>query len=440
VRVELTADEIAAATGGERFGPPVTVDGAGVDSREIRPGELFVAIRAARDGHDFVDAALAAGAAAYLTSRDARGGTAIRVADTGAALLALGTHARGLLAATVIGITGSVGKTSVKDLTAAALRTLGPTTASERSFNNELGVPITLLDAPADAAAVVVEMGARGPGHITLLCGVARPVVGVVTAVAAVHTEFFGTLDDVAAAKGELVESLPSDGTAVLNADDPRVEAMHARTGARVLRFGSGSDADVYAGDVVVDDDLRPRFRLHTPWGTADVRLKIHGRHQVGNAAAAAAAALAAGAPFAAVCAGLEDAELSPWRMALGRAPDGARILNDAYNANPTSMLAALQALAALPARQRVAVLGVMAELGGRSEAEHYAIAAEAAALGIRVVAFDTPLYGGTPVHSVDEAVQAVGALGPDSAVLVKGSRVAGLERVAARLSGDDGV
>jgi len=327
-------------------------------------------------------------------------------------------------------VTGSVGKTSVKDLLAAALRPTFRTVASERSFNNELGVPATLANAPEDTEATVVEMGARGVGHIRVLCEIARPTVGIVTAVGHVHTELFGTIDDVALGKGELVEALPASGTAVLNADDERVAAMATRTRARTLTYGIGP-ADVTAEAVELDYGLRPSFRLRSPWGAADVRLGVRGVHQIGNALAAAAAALAAGAPLDAAVGGLADAELSPWRMDLRRTRGGALVLNDAYNANPISMAAALRSLAALEAQRRIAVLGTMAELGDVAAAEHAAVADLAAELGIRVISLAEPRYGGEQVASLDEAVDAIGDVGEGDAVLVKGSRVAGLERLA---------
>jgi UDP-N-acetylmuramoyl-tripeptide--D-alanyl-D-alanine ligase len=426
--VQLRVSDLAAAVGGRVHGPDVTVDGASIDSRTVTPGALFVPLVAERDGHDFVEAALAAGAAAYLTSRTPVGGTAVVVADTASALSAAGSHARSLLPEPVIGITGSVGKTSVKDLLAAILAEERRVAASERSFNNELGVPITLLNAPDGTEAVVLEMGARGIGHVAELCAIGRPTVGVVTRVAAVHTETFGTVDDIALAKGELIESLPATGTAILNGRDERVAAMAGRTTAAIVRYAVG---DVVAEHVTLDDDLRPRFELRSPWGDAEVRLGVRGVHMVDNALAAAAAALACGASVEAVARGLGAAQLSPWRMSLERLPSGARVLNDAYNANPTSMLAALESLSHLPAERRVAVLGVMAELGDGAAEEHAAITAEAAMRGIRVISVGCPEYGGDlDVPDVVRAAEALGGLGPDDAVLVKGSRVAGLERL----------
>ena len=433
--MRFRASEVAAAVGGRLVGADVDVEGAAIDSRLVTGGELFVPVVAARDGHDFVAAALDAGAAAYLTARGPVGGTAVVVDDTSAALTALGRAARARLPDRVVAVTGSVGKTSVKDLARAILGRRGPIAASARSFNNELGVPLTLAGAPDEAWAAVVEMGSRGRGDLRLLCSIARPTVGVVTVVAPVHTETFGTVDDVARAKAELVEALPAHGTAVLNADDPRVRAMAGVTAASVVTFGTG-DADVSAGAVELDGQLRASFRLRCPAGEADVRLEVPGRHQIGNALAATAAALATGATLDDVVRGLEGARLSEWRMALGRSPHGALVLNDAYNANPTSTGAALRALAELDAERRVAVLGTMAELGETSADEHRAVAALAADLGIRVVAVAEPAYGTELVDDMDAAIAALGPLGDGDAVLVKGSRVARLERLAARLLG----
>ena len=430
--MRLLCSDLAVATGGTLDGPDVAVTGATIDSRAVAAGQLFVPVVAERDGHEFIAAALEAGAAAYLTSRPAAGGTAVVVDDTVRALQAVARHARGALDGPVIGVTGSVGKTSVKDLLAAVLRQRLCTAASERSFNNELGVPLTILNAPDDTEAIVVEMGARDIGHIAALCAIASPTIGIVTRVAAVHTEVFGTIDDVARAKSELVRALPPSGTAVLKADDDRVAAMASVTPAKTVTFGDGGD--VRASGIVLDDDLRARFRLTSPWGDVDVLLAVRGVHQVQNALAAAAAALVCGLSLEDVAEGLGAASLSPWRMDLGTAPSGALVLNDAYNANPTSVAAALESLAALPAERRIAVLGVMAEIGTDSDAEHARIAGLADQLGIRVLSVAAPAYGVEDVPSVDAARDVLGPLGPGDAVLVKGSRVAGLERLAALL------
>ncbi|MCC5954232.1 MAG: UDP-N-acetylmuramoyl-tripeptide--D-alanyl-D-alanine ligase [Acidimicrobiia bacterium] len=431
--MEFRADEVAQIVGGELQGPDVAVSSVVHDSREAAPGALFVPVVAERDGHDFVPDALAAGAAAYLTARSPVGGSAICCDDTYEALLRLARAGRDRLDATVIGITGSVGKTSVKDLAASVLAEELRTSASVRSFNNELGVPLTICNAPADTEALVVEMGMRGYGHIAELCELARPSVGVVTAVAMVHTELVDGLEGVARAKGELVEALPADGRAVLNAADRRVAAMATLTSAAVVRYGPGGH--VAAEDVVLDDELRPRFRLVSDWGTTDVALEVRGDHQVSNALAAAAVGLSSGVSLEATAAGLGRAALSPWRMEVRRTAAGAVVVNDAYNAGPASMAAALRSLAAVPARRRVAVLGTMAELGEAAESAHREIGELATSLGIEVITVAEPRYGvGRGVDDVDGALAALGAVGAGDAVLVKGSRVVGLERVAAAL------
>jgi UDP-N-acetylmuramoyl-tripeptide--D-alanyl-D-alanine ligase len=429
--VDLRTSEIAKAAGGVVFGPEVTASGATIDSRHVVAGQLFVPVVAVRDGHDFVAGAVAAGAAAYLTSRgpvDGVDATAVEVDDTVEALGAVGRQARTRLRGHVVGITGSVGKTSVKDLLAVALGARWRTSSSVASFNNELGVPLTLVNAAGDTEALVVEMGARGTGHIARLCALAAPTVGVVTRVAAVHTEQFGTLEEVAAAKGELVEALPGDGHAVLNAGDPLVAAMATRTSAQTVTFGRGGD--VRAESATLDDELRPSFRLVSPWGGAQVHLRVRGEHMIDNALAAAAAALVCGVPPAGVAEALGTASLSRWRMDLVRLPSGALVVNDAYNANPTSMAAALRALVRLPARRRVAVLGLMAELGPSSDAEHRAVGALARDLGVEVIGVGVPAYGGATVGGVDDVPGALGTVGEGDAVLLKGSRVAGLERL----------
>ena len=428
--------EIAQATGGEVFGRLVTVDGVAIDSRVVESGQLFVPIVAERDGHDFIGTAIRAGAGAYLTNGPLEAGTAVRVQDTAAALTALGRHARSRLPDRVVGITGSVGKTSLKDLLASVARTTWRTSASVGSFNNELGVPLTLANAPEDTELAVVEMGARGQGHISLLCEVARPTVGIVTVVAGAHLEMFGTLEAVAQAKSELVAALPVSGTAVLNADDDLVVAMAGVTDSTVVTFGR-TGGDVRADHVKLGDDLRARFTLRSPWGDAIVHLGAAGEHQVTNALGAAAAALALGASAEAVAAGLGDAQLSAMRMDLATLPSGLRLLDDTYNANPTSMRAALRSLASLPAERRIAVLGTMAELGDDATQAHVAIAAEAHGLGIHVISVGEPRYGlsgDDAVAGPTEAVEFLEALGlgADDAVLVKGSRSAGLERVVA--------
>lgn len=438
-KVRFRVAAIATAVGGTLVGDDVEIDGASIDSRSLRPGQLFVPVRGDRDGHDFIGAARAAGASAtFSASGPIDGLSSILVDDPEQALRALGALARTRLGARVVGITGSVGKTSTKDLVTSVLSRTLTVSASERSFNNELGVPLTLVNANDDSKVTVVEMGSRGRGHIAALCEVASPTIGVVTAVELVHSELMGGLDDIARAKGELVESLPNDGIAVLNADDPRVWEMRSRTAARAIGFGF-VNGDLRATALSLDDQLRPRFRLESDWGSADVELSVRGRHQVNNALAAAAVALSCDVSLDDVVAGLAEAELSPWRMDLRTTNTGARILNDSYNAGPASMEAALRSLAALPAINRTAVIGVMAELGPESEAAHRRIAEVASELGVRIISFGEADYRSPDVvvaHADDVAgaLTLLGQLDAGDAVLVKGSRVAGLERLAEAL------
>jgi len=415
---------------------------------------------AERDGHDFIASAVGRGAAAYLSARGpvtgAGDATCIEVTDTAGALSDIGRLARRRLPDRVVAVTGSVGKSSVKDLAGAVLSVRWVTASSPGNFNNELGLPLALANAPDGAEAAMLEMGARGIGHIAALCEVARPTVGIVTLVAAVHTEVFGSIEDVARGKGELIESLPENGTAVLNASDPRVMAMASRTRARTLTFagagpsggagpsaGSGpsggtATADVAAEDIELDEQLRARFKLVSPWGSAPVSLEARGEHNVGNALAAAAAGLSLGLSPEEVAAGLGAARLSHWRMELATAPGGGLVLNDAYNASPTSLEAALRAVRRLEGRRRFAVLGVMAELGPERAAEHRRLGELAASLDIHVIPVDTAEYGPAPVGGWQGALDALEALNPPlgagDVVLIKGSRVAGLERLAEAL------
>ena len=437
--LRFTTSDVAGIVGGELLGADVDIDGVSTDSRRLAAGELFVSLVAERDGHDFLSGAVEAGAAACLVRRDRLGDLPttgvplVIVEDTGSALVALSAAARRRHTGRVVAITGSVGKTSTKDLLAAALGSAGLVHASPASFNNAIGVPLTLLGATGAEWALVVEIGTNAPGEIADLAALVRPEVGVVTAVGAAHTAAFGTIDDVAREKGDLVAALPPSGTAVLNADDRRVAAMATLTDAQVVTYGFVV-GDVRATGVTLDTGLRAAFVLETPWGEAPVRLRAAGRHTAHNALAAAAAALMLGADIEAVAAGLGRAELSPWRMAIGTTPSGALVINDAYNANPSSVAAALRALAAAPARRRVAVLGVMAELGERHAAEHAAVAALAAELDIELLAVAEAAYGTAPAPDAAAALAALGPLGASDAVLVKGSRVAGLETLAATL------
>ena len=433
--MRFSTSELAARLGGEQVGPDVAVTGASIDSRTVLSGQLYVPIVAERDGHEFIGAALGNGAAAYLTAQVPVGGTAVVVADTAVSLLHLGQLARQRVQSGVVGITGSVGKTTTKDLLQSCLASSFRASASERSFNNELGLPLTLLNAPDDVEWVVLEMGARGAGHITALTDIGRPDVGIVTSVAMAHVEYFGDLDGVARAKSELVSALPSSGVAVLNADDSRVAAMASVSPCPVLRYAVKGDADVRAEGIVLDGDLRPRFHMTTPWGGGEVRLALHGVQQVPNALAAAAAALWCGASLDGVVEALHTATGSPLRMEVRRMANGPVLVVDCYNANPASTEAALRSLAELSGGRKLALLGLMAELGTDTESEHQRTAKLAEELGIEVVGYQTPLYGPRSVSSTDDAVAVLLELGPGDAALVKGSRVARLEDVVQRHS-----
>ncbi|WP_343952965.1 UDP-N-acetylmuramoyl-tripeptide--D-alanyl-D-alanine ligase, partial [Nonomuraea longicatena] len=369
--IPLPLARIAELTGGALSGtadPRAVVRGPVViDSRQVEPGSLFAAYRGERaDGHDFAAQAVRAGAVAVLAGRPVEVPTVV-VPDVTAALAALATSvAAELSAATVIGVTGSAGKTSTKDLLARLTGRIGPTVAPVGSFNNEIGHPLTVLRADHETRFMVLELSARDAGHIGYLARIAPPSIGVVLNVGTAHLGVFGGKEAIAKAKGELVEALPATGVAVLNADDPYVRAMAERTDARTTFFGRGEQAAIRAQDLVLDQRGRASFRLCTPSGDATVTLRLYGEHAVDNALAAAAAAYELGLPVATIAAELSAAEpRSRWRMEVTDRPDGVTVINDAYNANPDSMRAAFQALAALGAgRRRFAVIAALRELG----------------------------------------------------------------------------
>ncbi|HTK61332.1 MAG TPA: UDP-N-acetylmuramoyl-tripeptide--D-alanyl-D-alanine ligase [Pseudonocardia sp.] len=459
--ISMTLAEVAMAVDGRldaASGEEIVTGTVEFDSREIGAGGLFVALAGERsDGHDFADAAHAAGAAGVLASRPV-GVPAVLVADVLTALSRLAGHlVRRLPETTVLGLTGSSGKTTTKDLLAAVLSAHVPAGANvvapPGSFNNELGHPWTVLRADADTRHLVLELAARGLGHIAAQCAVAPPRIGMVLNVGSAHVGEFGSAEAIAVAKGELVESLPSaadGGVAVLNADDPQVAAMSRRTAARVVTFGRGPGAHVRAEGVTLDGHGRASFQLVTSAGSAPVRLNVVGEHQVYNALAVAAATLEVGLGPDQVASALSGAgNASRWRMEVTDRPDGVTVINDAYNANPESMRAALNALSAIggPTRRRWAVLGPMAELGSRSEAAHAEVGALAGELGVQqLVSVGTAGYqagygkDSMQVPDVAAALDLLRAqLRPDDVVLVKASRSAGLERVAAGLLEDPG-
>lgn len=456
--IATTLAQVAAACAGRAYGAPDTVvTGVTHDSRQVRPGDLFVAVPGERhDGHDHVGAARAAGASAVLVRRVVDDGPSVQVDDT---LVALGLLASDLLArlraagpVEVVGITGSVGKTSTKDLLAQVLVPFGPVVAPVGNQNNELGLPMTVLRCDEATRVLVLELGARAQGDVRLLARLTRPRIGVVLAVGAAHVGEFGSVEAIAEAKSELVQELGTDGVAVLNADDPRVLAMTERTGARVVTYGTDLSADVRADDVVIGPQAQPSFVLRMEGESLPVRLGLTGRPAVSHALAAAAAASALGLTPTQIVAGLESAvPRSPGRARLRHTSGGALLLDDSYNASPESMAAALRTLVDLapPGARTWAVLGEMRELGERADDEHATLGRLTTQLRIdRVVGVGegakgivaAAARGAVQVGTVEEAVALLGrSVQPGDVVLVKASRAVGLDRVADALCAGEG-
>ena len=454
--IALTLAEIRDLTGGRVVGTDtpddIVVDGVvTTDSRDVTPGSLYVArVGEHADGHAYVDAAVSAGAVAALTSRAVEGVAQVVVDDV---QTAFGAVARGVVDRApelrIVGITGSSGKTSTKDLLAAVLESVAETVAPVNSLNGEIGVPLTVCRVTPTTRFLVAEMGARGIGHIDYLTRIAPPQVAIVLNVGTAHVGEFGSRANIAAAKAELPRAVPAEGLAVLNADDPLVAAMREGLACRVQLVGLSPDADVRAEDVVLDELGRAAYTLVAPAGSARITLRQSGAHHVGNSLAVAAAALELGLSLDQVAAGLSTAEaVSRWRMELTERADGVLVVNDAYNANPDSMRAALDAVAAMSVTgRRWAVLGGMLELGDDSEAEHTALGAYAAGLGFdhlvavgegaRPVAAAFP--GSQWVPDTDAAHDLVdGLLAPGDVVLLKSSRDSGLRWLGDRLAGRD--
>jgi UDP-N-acetylmuramoyl-tripeptide--D-alanyl-D-alanine ligase len=465
-RAAFDAEDLAAATGGDlivRSDRPIR--GAAVDSRRVTAGEMFVALPGERsDGNDHLAAAIAAGAAALLVTREPDatamavlaatpgGVSVIRVGDGLSALHAAAASWRARFEPLTVGITGSVGKTSMKEAVAEVLGARMRTLRSPGNENNEIGVPLTILRLDAGVEAAVLEMGMYRGGEIAGLARIGRPSIGVVTLVAPVHLERAGSLRAIEDAKAELVEALPPDGVAVLNGDDPVVRGLGSRTRARVIRYGSAADADVRTDDVRSLGPAGMAFTLVADGARGEVAIPVLGRHSVSNAAGAAAVGLAAGLDLDTVIGALARGWGAAHRVQvvdLGR----YRILDDAYNASPPSMLAALDVLAALPGRP-VAVLGEMLELGPLSEAGHRQVGAAAGrtvaelvvvgpgAMAIADAAVEAGL-GSRHVHRVPDRETALAALRTiirdDDVVLVKASRGAALDRLVAELRADAG-
>lgn len=463
--IPMSLSRIAALTGGRLHGiseqeaSALVVDGPVVtDSREAGPGGLYVArVGESMDGHQFVGSARDAGAVAALTTREIEDLPCVVVDDIQDGFVAL---ARGVLQAhpeiTVIGITGSSGKTSTKDLLASVLSAAGPTVAPVGSLNSEVGVPLTVCRIADDTRFLIVEMGARGMGHIEYLADIAEPTIGIVLNVGTAHVGEFGSREAIGRAKAELVAALPDGGLAVLNADDPVVRAMVGQTAARALLVGASHEAGLRATDIDLDGAGRPSFTVSGDGVEAETRvtLPLHGEHHVGNALAVIAVALECGMAMGVVAEALADARpASRWRMEVTERADGVTIINDAYNANPDSMRAALKALVAMGRGRRTwAVLGSMLELGDESTTEHDAIGRLAVRLNVSrlVVVGETarPMASGAQHEGSwgDEAVWVPDAdaayellsreLAAGDVVLFKSSRDAGLRWLGDRLAG----
>ncbi|CAB5043389.1 MAG: UDP-N-acetylmuramoyl-tripeptide--D-alanyl-D-alanine ligase [Actinobacteria bacterium] len=461
--IALTAAEIAVITQG-RLGqgtdPQLVVTGiARIDSRDLSPGDLFVAFEGETlDGHDFVQQAMSNGAALSLVTRPVAGPHVV-VSNMLDAVSALARHNAQALQSTctIIGLTGSSGKTSTKDLLASVLETAGETVAPPGSFNNELGFPLTVLRANLNTKYLVLEMGARGVGHLALLCSIAQPKVGIVLNVGAAHLGEFGDLETTARAKSEVVATLPADGIAVLNSDDDRVRVMTTVTKARCVYFGDSDDALVGAENVIVGTDGCARFDLRISGSASErVALKVAGRHQVSNALAVAATAISIGISPQAVAEALSNAgPRSPWRMQVEQGANDVTVINDAYNANPDSMQAALVAAADIANGRRLGiVVGEMLELGNQSGTAHVAlgtaVAKAAPAWVIAVGSVSEQIESGAVsagvspdvISRVDDAPlairKALELAQPGDVVLIKASRGIGLEVVAQALVGGD--
>jgi len=445
--------EVARAVEGSLEGDDVEVRSVSTDSRDVPRGSLFIALPGDRtDGHRFVDQAFAGGAAAAIVGRAADvHGPVVRVDSTAEALMRLAADERRSMASTVVGITGANGKTSTKDLTQAVVKTRFRVHASPGSFNNEVGLPVTLLGAPPDTEVLVAEMGARRLGDVKLLSGIARPDVVVVTNVGVAHMEVFGSWASIVEASAEPIDALALDGLAILNADDPIVIAFGDRCPGRVVTFGTRAHVDVRAEDVSLGPDGRASFRVVADGAEVGVTLSVPGEHMVSNALAAVAVGRELGVALDDAAVALAGAGVSRWRMESFTTAAGLRVLNDAYNANPESAAAALRTARWIAGKERlIAVLGEMAELGSISGDEHDRLGELAARVRV-----DRLITVGAVAHSIARAAIREGmgpedvatydtpaealddirrAAAPGDLILFKGSRIAGLETVAEAL------
>jgi UDP-N-acetylmuramoyl-tripeptide--D-alanyl-D-alanine ligase len=446
----MSLSAIAVWTHGRLFGADAAVTGVAIDTRKLQPGDLFVAIKGEWvDGHDYLAEAAARGAVAALVTRKVDSDLPQLLVDD--AELALGDLASAVRAqrdVRVIGITGSNGKTTVKTLVASILSRHGRTHVSAGNFNNELGLPLTLLAMPQDTEYAVLEMGAGKPGDIAYLAAIARPDIGLVTLIAPAHLERMGSIEGVAETKGALYQALPADGIAIINADDHFASFFGGLAGARrVLRYGLDHPADIGA-DIIEQRADGSRFVLSTPHGDAEVTLPLPGRHNIANALAAAAIALALDVPMDTIVAGLEQVSGVAGRLRREVMAGGWTLIDDSYNANPSSMAAAIDTLL-LADGERWLVLGDMAELGPEARALHAGIGERARERGVERLFAVGPLgvatveaFGAQGEHFNDKpaliaALQA--QLHAGVTCLVKGSRSAGMEQVVAALGGHPG-
>ncbi len=441
---------IALWTHGRLLGSDVEVTGVAIDTRKLQPGDLFVAIRGERvDGHDYLAEAAARGAVAALVTRKVDSDLPqVLVGNTELALGDLASAVRAQRNVQVVGITGSNGKTTVKTLVASILARHGRTHVSAGNFNNELGLPLSLLAMPQDTEYAVFEMGAGKPGDIAYLAAIARPDIGLVTLIAPAHLARMGSIEGVAETKGALYQALPADGIAIINADDAFASFFTGLAGARkVLRFGLDQPADVGA-DIVEQRVDGSRFVLSTPQGDAEVALPLPGRHNIANALAATAVALALAVPLDTIVTGLEQVPGVAGRLRREAMAGGWTVIDDSYNANPSSMAAAIDTLL-LAGGERWLVLGDMAELGPDARALHAGIGARARERGVDRLFAVGPLgaatvevFGAGGEHFDDKAalIAALRAqLHEGVTCLVKGSRSAGMEQVVAALGGHAG-
>jgi UDP-N-acetylmuramoyl-tripeptide--D-alanyl-D-alanine ligase len=438
--MRITASEVALATHGQLIGPDISAHGIAFDSRALIDQQAFVAIPGARDGHDFLDDAFSNGAPFAIVTKGhaVEGKTCVEVSDTVAALAALGRHCRERLAGTVdgrvIGITGSVGKTSTKDLVRAVcgsefMRTHAP----DKSLNNDIGVPVTIINAPDDCDALIVEMGMRGFGEIARLCDIALPTIGVITAIGDAHGERVGGIKGVVRAKAELLNALSGTGTAIVNVDSELVMEAAKETKARHLTFGFSPSSDVRCEVIAADDRGSMTVRFSHGNDSATGVVPLIGNHMVTNAAAAVAAGITVGISLAQCVRALENVVSAPQRMRWMTSHAGMRILDDSYNANPLSMMAALETVGSIDASRRIAVLGLMAEVDDAAMA-HSDIATACARMNIELLPLDTDMYG-LPALSVDEVMEQLASFDESVVVLVKGSRVAATERIVQLLT-----